>query len=86
MDAPFGHKLEMEMLILLFISLWILQRNTVSADSIIHIGKTHTRGFFLALLCGALAVGEMHSAAWLKHSLPTWKEKQIDVVADMKGD
>ncbi|KAF7657939.1 hypothetical protein LDENG_00019170 [Lucifuga dentata] len=28
----------MEMLILLFISLWILQCNTVSADSIIHIG------------------------------------------------
>lgn len=47
MDAPFGLKLEMEMLILLFHSLWILQCNTVSADSIIHIGKTPAGGFLL---------------------------------------
>lgn len=38
-DAPFWLKLEMEMLTLLFHSLWILQCNTVNADSIIHIGK-----------------------------------------------
>lgn len=39
MDAPLWLTLEMETLILLFHSLWILQCNTVSADSIIHIGK-----------------------------------------------
>lgn len=38
-DAPVGLELEMETLALLFHSLWILQCNTVSADSIIHIGK-----------------------------------------------
>lgn len=38
-EAPVGLELEMETLALLFHSLWILQCNTVSADSIIHIGK-----------------------------------------------
>jgi len=46
-DAPFWLRLEMELLILLFYSLWILQCNTVSADSIIHIGKTPRRASFL---------------------------------------
>lgn len=52
MDAPFWLKLEMELLTLLFHSLWILQCNTVSADSIIHIGKTPSGAFFLALAKG----------------------------------
>ncbi len=57
MDAPFWHKLEMEMLTLLFHSLWILQCNTVSADSIIHIGKTLTGLLFLALAEGRGGLG-----------------------------
>lgn len=40
MNAPFWLKLEMEMLTFLFSSLWILPCSPVSADSIIHIGKT----------------------------------------------
>lgn len=40
MNAPFWLKQEMEMLTFLFYSLWIFPCNTVSADSIIHIGKT----------------------------------------------
>lgn len=43
-EAPVGLELEMETLALLFHSLWILQCNTVSADSIIHIGKRRRGG------------------------------------------
>lgn len=57
------------MLILLFHSLWILQCNTVSADSIIHIGKTPTDDSLLVLLCGALAVGRGRLAATCRGSL-----------------
>lgn len=44
MDAPLRLRVEMELLTLLFHSLWILRCNTVSADSIIHIGKTQQGG------------------------------------------
>ncbi len=72
MDAPFWLKLEMEMLTLLFHSLWILQCNTVSADSIIHIGKTPTGASFL----GGFAVqgfgfGERHAGGCMQGRLKT---------------
>lgn len=44
MDAPLRLRVEMELLTLLFHSLWILRCNTVSADSIIHIGKRQRGG------------------------------------------
>lgn len=39
MDAPPWLGLDMEPLMLVFHSLWIMQCNTARADSIIHIGK-----------------------------------------------
>lgn len=63
MDAPLWLRLEMETLVLLFHSLWILQCNTASADSIIHIGEElllvftfyfiYFSGVFFVFLCRA---------------------------------